>query len=782
LVAGAVAFGSVTAPAWASETLAAPVAVGGSSAVPPVDSATIPAFDVRFPVSGPAAKSVARPGVLTLRASVGLRCAFNGAWSDFTPAAHAKRPTALFNAVASIGCEPVDNASGTGSVQLNLGAKLVGSKNLSWKVATHARPELPVVKLPTNSSPAALAALQAQIARTPGGVPIAAAPAGRAACRMISAWRGYPTDAFPRIPRVGYRSAAGGWVALACTPASNAAGSATVKAPGGASRTISWGTFSPYTLPPAAPIPAFDLAFPNAPQDAVGKLSLAVTPRGATAPGAMACSITSTTSTLQDPTTLLAGVACLPSSWHGGSITVTLRYGDTPVATVDKTWADVNSARRPRLPAIKLPLVGWPDISALTAAAPSRGANASAAVAADPNAAKIAEARAYLARARQVLDRLTVELQHARKDRDVVKTLCVDDKLSQASTSNRALMERVEVLQNTLDGARFNHEWSIAGFLLDRIQVLETEMASCVGDVADYSGGGQLKLAIDGSLPNGSDLPDVESLPITLPPYTGRPLAARPDSLGSPSWWRPTVPKIWAKPDADPVRWTPGTTVPVRVNCPALDAQGCEDELTRIQAAAQEIKSAGGPDLKVQPAPSGSRFAPQNPAPGKGHGDPSFPVTFTKPGEIKKNPDGSWARVNGRVQLLPGELEKGLTDIFYDRTVLATGGKPNEAGVGGFDWASDGQGVKITNGYVAIDASTVARVDGWKLQALYMHELGHAIGLHHPDQPRSLPGGLTQPALPSTGQIMDSTIDVPDARWGNGDLAGLAAVGRAEAR
>jgi hypothetical protein len=60
-----------------------------------------------------------------------------------------------------------------------------------------------------------------------------------------------------------------------------------------------------------------------------------------------------------------------------------------------------------------------------------------------------------------------------------------------------------------------------------------------------------------------------------------------------------------------------------------------------------------------------------------------------------------------------------------------------------------------------------------------MHELGHAIGLTHPDQTRTLPDGSSQAGLPSVGQIMDSTIDVPDARWGNGDLAGLAAVGGA---
>ncbi|MDQ1307172.1 MAG: hypothetical protein QG671_3004, partial [Actinomycetota bacterium] len=411
----------------------------------------------------------------------------------------------------------------------------------------------------------------------------------------------------------------------------------------------------------------------------------------------------------------------------------------------------------------------------------------SAAVAAVAGATptQIADAKAYMARAAKVLESIRVRADLARSQKDIIMLNCVNDKLTQASGNNQILIQRVTALHELLDEAKLAHEWTVAGIVDQKLQVLNLEANACVGVLESNidSGGGRAEVTVDATLPNHHEVPPSVSPVIVVPPYVGKPASTGPDNLGSPSWWRPTVPAAWAAPAADPIRWTPRSVVPVRVNCPALDSQGCADELIRIQAAAQAIKNGGGPDLQVQPEPSSSKFAPHNPAAGQGHGDPAFPgglsVTFTKPGAIKKNPDGSWVRVDGRVQLLPGELAKGYTDIFYDRTVLANGGKPNEAGVGGFDWANDGHGAKITDGYVAIDAGTLTGVPAWKIQALYMHELGHAIGLTHPDQTRTLPDGSSQAGLPSVGQIMDSTIDVPDARWGNGDLAGLAAVGGA---
>ncbi len=150
VVAVALTASLAASPAWAADAAApaaaAPTAVTAAAA--PVDKATIPAFDTRFVVSAADAARVARPGVLSLIASVGLSCRFNGVWTDFSPALAKKNPRTRFNVNASIGCAPVANAMGDGSVRVQFGGRVMATKSLSWKTAIGSRPALPIVKFP----------------------------------------------------------------------------------------------------------------------------------------------------------------------------------------------------------------------------------------------------------------------------------------------------------------------------------------------------------------------------------------------------------------------------------------------------------------------------------------------------------------------------------------------------------------------------------------------------------------------------------------------------------
>ena len=117
-------------PAWAADAAApaaaTPTAVTATAAGP-VDKATIPAFDTRFVVSAAEAARVARPGVLSLIASANLSCRFNGVWTDYSLALAKKNPRARFNVNASIGCAPVANAMGDGSVRVQFGGRVMAS-------------------------------------------------------------------------------------------------------------------------------------------------------------------------------------------------------------------------------------------------------------------------------------------------------------------------------------------------------------------------------------------------------------------------------------------------------------------------------------------------------------------------------------------------------------------------------------------------------------------------------------------------------------------------------
>ncbi len=735
VVAVALTASLAASPAWAADAAApaaaAPTAVTAAAAGP-VDTATIPAFDARFVLPAADAARVAKPGVLSLIASVGLNCRFNGVWTDYSPALVKRNPRMNVNVNASIGCAPVANAMGDGSVRVQFGARVVATKALSWKTEIAARPALPVVKFPSALKPPQLNALRDRIAKTPGGLPVAS-PGGKASCRMLSAWWGYPSDAFPAAPRLKYNVPPASWFAVACTPVSNAGGSAAVApANGAAAKTIAWGAFTPYN-PPPAPIPAFEMTF----------LTSAIPGASAVAGRSSIDSIQLRTKDLRIrvypkfdsmdplPTVSITGAwfdevemgrvhvkaGAMPADLNPGAAKFVLDYEKDGVkveglAEVDKEWKATEGFEKPKMPDLLISLPAAPAEAAPPTLVPEKGllnadwvsptgvaAVAPAVVTDDAGAAAGAKAGAPV-----------------------------------GPCSISGYQKRV----NWLDGPA-----SPAVSASCATPGLAAGAAVAVGAVASPAvAPGAVAGAARVAAAAVATVPDV-IIPTPPPPN---------DNKGNADWWRYTVPQVWNEPNGQPVRWpTPNTPIDVWVNCPALAPLACEDEAGRVAFAVGKVREGGGPKLRYAGIDK-SVFVPTKAR----HTDPAkqgaITVTFTKA-----------AATSGA----------GATDIFNGL------GNNAEAGVGGFDWVNnnDGQGAKIAAGYVAIDSTKLPAMDKWRRQVLYMHELGHSIGLTHPDVARTLPDGTQQPALPSTGQIMDSRLDVPAPRWGNGDLKGLKLVG-----
>ena len=129
------------------------------------------------------------------------------------------------------------------------------------------------------------------------------------------------------------------------------------------------------------------------------------------------------------------------------------------------------------------------------------------------------------------------QLQQAREQRDVVKTLCLNDKLSQTDTAKRTAEDRLKNLQAavaeynkgvaSLNKAlesdsleKSNHEFTVLTVLLQRVEQLAAESNQCIGEEAAFIGETKITTLIDPNLPASDDTqyPPTDPTLISGPP------------------------------------------------------------------------------------------------------------------------------------------------------------------------------------------------------------------------------------------------------------------------
>jgi hypothetical protein len=96
------------------------------------------------------------------------------------------------------------------------------------------------------------------------------------------------------------------------------------------------------------------------------------------------------------------------------------------------------------------------------------------------------------------------QLGKARAERDVVKTLCLNDKLSQADVAVRSGRDRNSALKEAVgrnDSELSNHEFTILSVLGQRSQQLTAEANQCIGEEATTIGQTQVTREVDPTLP-----------------------------------------------------------------------------------------------------------------------------------------------------------------------------------------------------------------------------------------------------------------------------------------
>jgi hypothetical protein len=116
---------------------------------------------------------------------------------------------------------------------------------------------------------------------------------------------------------------------------------------------------------------------------------------------------------------------------------------------------------------------------------------------------QVAESENHLVRMEQARATTRRQLMEAREQRDVVKTLCLNDKLSQLNVAIESAEQRRDALGAAVkraDNDLATHEFSILLVLRQRADQLTTEANQCVGAEAGFVGQASVTSSVDTSL------------------------------------------------------------------------------------------------------------------------------------------------------------------------------------------------------------------------------------------------------------------------------------------
>jgi len=134
-------------------------------------------------------------------------------------------------------------------------------------------------------------------------------------------------------------------------------------------------------------------------------------------------------------------------------------------------------------------------------------------------------ARTFMLKMDQGSATVRTMLEQAQAARDVVKAMCLRDKLMQIDVAKRSGRDRVLTLQSAVDAKdkdRSRHEFMIMQVLRDRVEQLVKEANQCIGEELGFIGESEVTLNVNPDIPDnnpdelGSD-PEIIS---DTPPYT----------------------------------------------------------------------------------------------------------------------------------------------------------------------------------------------------------------------------------------------------------------------
>lgn len=129
------------------------------------------------------------------------------------------------------------------------------------------------------------------------------------------------------------------------------------------------------------------------------------------------------------------------------------------------------------------------------------------------------------------------QLTTAREQKDVVKALCLSDKLTQIDLAIKTANDRVDGLESAVkanDVERARYQYTVVLVLKDRVTTLVSESNQCIGEETGFVGESAVTVEVEG-VPGVDPSLMPESPLVNQPPVATPPPAPEPPSVTSPS-------------------------------------------------------------------------------------------------------------------------------------------------------------------------------------------------------------------------------------------------------
>lgn len=138
----------------------------------------------------------------------------------------------------------------------------------------------------------------------------------------------------------------------------------------------------------------------------------------------------------------------------------------------------------------------------------------------------LADARASLDKMEAAADNVGRMLRQSREAKDVVKTLCLDDKLNQMNVATRSAADRVagiEAAAQAGNAERVGHDNAVLEALAARGGELSAEANQCIGEERGTLGATELEVTIDPAIPKEDTATPATPIVISSPPIAASP-------------------------------------------------------------------------------------------------------------------------------------------------------------------------------------------------------------------------------------------------------------------